>query len=311
MRIALLLLGLAACTWDTALPGSSIEVEERELVVTDDSPELVALGDGPLSFRHATERAGFDPSRWMSDWAQRLRDEGRPERAALLETVETSKLRLVAIANRTDLSVMPDRAADGGEARLVFALEGRPMTVIFEYAQVGTALEWTKRWHALGTAPDLSAALRELTSRFVETGAIAHVRTADALDGELLLHEFALSNGQLVAENVRNTPDWDRVGEDAVRGFVTENGESLAKGTVVVPSEWLAPSSTLAAPPTWLGGIDPRDALFRQSCGGCHAQTASGFQIDPLARGRARLSAFMTGTELDRRRTWMRLTLSQ
>src|SRR6185436_12658156 len=88
--------------------------------------------------------------RWLDAWSERLRLEDRPERAMLFEakvtcawlrrveenrcdaacgscatrhlSLDRAPFRPIAIANRTDLSVMPDRAANGGEGRIVFAL---------------------------------------------------------------------------------------------------------------------------------------------------------------------------------------------
>jgi hypothetical protein len=243
--------------------------------------------------------------------------------------LEVAPFRLVAVANRTDLSVMPDRAAAGGEGRLVYALtdgpadtqSARPLpfTVIVEYAQEGTASDWAKRWHALGSVSDdaFPAQLTALAAAFVETGSLAQVRTADAVTGSLLLHEFHLTSGALVAANVRNTPDWGAVTESDVQAFCADNADALAAGTYVLPASWLARSSALdAMTPAYLPTIANHDLLVQGTCGGCHDETAQGFQIDPLASGDAKLSSFLLDPqkpldELGRRTEWMQVTLSQ
>lgn len=360
-------LALAGCMWETKLPGdaAAIHVERgRELLITDDAV-LGSLSsnaaDGPLSFRRAMARLPMrDTSTltWMRGWSRRLRDEGESARADALEAkvtcpwlrrntanlcsascetcasevlrLEDAPFRLIAVANRTDLSVMPDRAGDGGEGRLVFALtEGPadsaassplPFTVIAEYAQQGSAGDWASRWHALGAASDdaFPALLAEVAGTFVEQGAIAQIRTADAVTGSLVLHEFHVARGELVATNVRNTPSWGAVPEAEVRTFAAAQSSAIESGTYVLPSSWLASSSTLhAEQPPYLAGVAGHDALLRGTCGGCHQAAAdSGFQIDPLAKGDQKLSRFLLdpSKELDeaaRRTQWMQLTLSR
>ena len=154
--LALSALLLGGCMWETALPddAASIHVERgRELLVTGDAA-LASLSrndaDGPLSFAHAVARLPLRDGAllaWMRGWSQRLRDEGEPARGQALEERLTcpwlrrapengcsascdacaatvlrpadAPFRLIAVVNRTDLSVMPDRAAEGGEGRLV------------------------------------------------------------------------------------------------------------------------------------------------------------------------------------------------
>jgi hypothetical protein len=224
---------------------------------------------------------------------------------------------------------MPDRAADGGEGRLVFALtdgdadanasSALPLTVILEYAQVGSASDWAARWHALGAASDTDfpARLAGVASSFVDAGSLAQIRTADQLTGgALVLHEFHLESGALVATRVRNTPDWNVVPESDIRAFATYESDAIASGTDVLPTAWLARSSTLGdtAPP-YVSALANRDALIRGTCAGCHAQTDDGFQIDPRATGDAKLSRFLVDPtkpldEIGRRTEWMKLTLS-
>ncbi len=351
-----IVLALAACTWETDLPAGAREVHvdaSRELVITDDA----ALARLP-SFAEAFARLPLDGSatlRWLRAWSRRLEAEGRPDRGAMLEAKltcrwlraapenrcddscaqctdhvlppEAAPLRLIAVANRTDLSVLPDRAADGGEGRLVFALTDGPaadprsaplpLTVIVEYAQRGSALAWTKRWHALGegsaeTFPERLAALIE---PFVATGALAQVRTADAWTGSMVLHEFRIEGRTLVPANVRNTPDWTRVGAPELRAFSEAHASEIDDGTFVLPRDWWASSSAAAeAAPAFVRDVPRHEALLRQTCAGCHAQTERGFQIDPLAVGTKRLSRFLSAPdeeddELRRRAAWMQLTL--
>lgn len=366
---ACLTVSLACCTWQTGLPSdaASIPVDrDRELVVTDDAV-LASLSndasDAPLSFRHAMERvfssqpAGEATLAWMAAWSQRLRDEGMPERADALDAtvtcpwlrrnpdnrcdascdscasrvlrLEDAPLRLVAVANRTDLSVMPDRSADGGEGRLIFALTdgaadsrgapALPVTVALEYGQQGSAKDWASRWHALGALPDAAfpGALAALVGTFVDAGAIAQVRTGDAATGPLVLHEFHLETGALVAARVRDTPDWNVVSEDDIRTFCSANGDAIENGTFVLPEPWLAASAPIdAQPPSYLTGIPHHDAFLGGTCAGCHSKADRGFQIDPLATGAARLSRFLVDPtadtdEIRRRVEWMQLTLAQ
>jgi hypothetical protein len=341
---ALSTLALAACTWDTPLPDASPKAD-KELVVTDDAV-LVQLSSnrdgGPLSFRHAMETLHVDVAPWLDAWSARLTAEGRPARAASFDArvrcawlrlepanlcdatcsrcaahdlvLDVAPFRAIAVVNRTDLSVMPDRAADGGEGRIVFALTdgpgddpsaaALPMTVIFEYAQRGTAKEWASRWHALATTSDVDfpTALAAVTASF-ETD-LAQLRTADALDGEMLLHQFELANGTLATAPVRNSPDWSRVHEDDLRAWAGSHSKALADGTSLLPRAWWADASSSAdVAPSWLATIDEHDAVVHGTCAGCHA-LANGFQIDPRAHGKAKLSTFLEGGELARRTAW-------
>jgi hypothetical protein len=353
------------CIWQTALPAgaTSIPVEPgRELIVTDEAllsgPLAQNQAIGPLSFRQAMSALPLGEGAtlsWLQAWSSRLKDEGYPERATTFDQqvtcpwlravpenecdqacvlctahtlrLDLAPLRLIAVANRTDLSVMPDRAADGGEGRLVFAItDGRgddptsrslPVTVIFEYAQQGTALEWTQRWHALGQASDAAfpASLVALTQTFVASGALAQIRTADALTGPMMLHQFHVESGELVATNVRNSPDWTVVTASAMTEFANDNGGAIQAGTAVFPSSWWATDSLLdQQPPAYVSDLPQHDLLVQMSCGGCHALSDSGFQIDPTAKGDSKLSRFLVDPskgqdEMRRRTEWMQLTL--
>jgi hypothetical protein len=354
LTAAVAAMGLVGCTWETDLPANAaaIRVERgRELLVTDDAV-LASLSsnasDGPLGFRHVMARLPLRESvevsvlAWMVGWSQRLRDEGETARADAFDQkllcegcpikklrLQEAPIRLVAVANRTDLSVLPDRAADGGEGRLVFALTdgpaddpavaALPFTVIVEYAQRGTASEWASRWHALGSASTeaFPEQLSGVAGVFVEPGTLAQIRSADAVTGPLVLHEFHLEDGAIVATNVRNTPSWSAVSEGDVRAFVAANGDALANGTHVVPASWLASSSELhAVTPPYLANVQGHDALVKGTCGGCHDAADRGFQIDPLAKGEAKLSRFLLDPtkeldEMGRRTEWMQVTLSR
>ncbi len=366
--IASLLAFAVHCTWSTNLPSDAAAipiVRDRELLVTDDAV-LASVSDnasdGALSFRHLMEHlptgdaSGDATLAWMSDWSRQLRDEGQGARADALDTAVTcpwllrnpdnqcspscgacgarvlrlqdAPFRLIAVANRSDLSVMPDHAADGGEGRLVFALTDgaadaadsrpQPLTVIVEYAQQGAARDWATRWHSLGSA-DASAfpgKLATLVGVFVDTGSLAQVRTGDALTGPLVLHEFHLESGKLLAAKVRDTPDWNTVKEADMRAFCTDNAAAIANGTQVLPASWLASSSALDdIGPSYLAEIPQHDALMHGTCGGCHKDAQTGFQIDPLAKGDAKLSRFLVDPakstdEIGRRTEWMQLQLA-
>lgn len=368
-RAVLLVLPTLAmgCLWQTDLPAdaTSIQVDPgRELVVTDEGVMSGPLArnqtNGPLGFQQAMSAlplAGGAPLRWLQAWSSRLQDEGYASRAttftqrvtcswlratpenqcdeacgscaAFTLKPEAAPFRLIAVTNRTDLSVMPDRAADGGEGRLVFALTdgpgddasspSLPVTVAFEYAQHGSALEWEQRWHALGQTSDAGfpESLAALTQIFVASGTLAQIRTADALTGPMLLHQFQIESGELVATNVRNSPDWTRVPSASMQQFAFANADAIAAGTALFPeSWWAARASPDEQPPGYVTGLPQHDALVQLTCGGCHALTQDGFQIDPLARGDGKLSRFLVDPtqdhdEMRRRVEWMQLTLSQ
>ncbi|AKU96881.1 putative lipoprotein [Labilithrix luteola] len=354
-----------ACVWETDLPSSVREIPvdaNRELVVTDDAL-LGALSSNaeaaPLSFRRAMDALALDDeasAEWLESWSARLDADGHSDRANALRTLVTCRwlksapdngcddlctacaaralpleqapFRLVAVVNRTDLSVMPDRAAEGGEGRLVYALtdgpadeptsQPLPVSVIFEYAQEGTALEWSRRWHSLGSvsSSDLPRALVDLTDRFVASGSLAQVRTADAWNGPMVIHQFAREAGALRATRVRNTPIWSRVTPSDLRAFVDEHEAAVADGTMLMPRGWWAPSSSPNDEvPAFLAEIPSHELLVRQTCGGCHARSETGFHVDPRGHGTSKLSTFLADPsketdELRRRTTWMQLTLS-
>jgi hypothetical protein len=362
--------GLSACTWETDLPDEAraIRIDAgRELLVTNDAVLTGPLGmnssSGTLSFRYATERLALrsaGTARWLDAWSRRLVEEGHPDRARAFERDVTCRwlharrengcdeacnqcatrdlplalapFRLVAVVNRTDLSVLPDRAGDGGEGRLVFALTNGPaddarsaplpLTVIFEYAQIGTARSWAERWHSLGSsAPNeaFSTRLAKLTTSFVGAGTIAQIRTADAFTGPaMILHEFSRSTARdLVASNVRNTPDWSRVEASSMKTYAHDQSDAIAAGTAVMPKAWWASSSsTEESPPDWVADLPQYELVMKQTCAGCHAQSERGFQIDPLAKDEAKLSRFLVDPtaaedELRRRIEWMQWTLTR
>ena len=361
--LALSALLLGGCMWETALPddAASIHVARgRELLVTDDAT-LAALSrndaDGPLSFAHAMARLPLRDGgmlAWMRGWSQRLRDEGEAGRAEALEqrvtcpwlrrapdnrcsaSCETcvatqlrpadAPFRLIAVVNRTDLSVMPDRAAEGGEGRLVYALTdgagddapALPFTVALEYAQQGAALEWANRWHALGAVSDAAFpdALAKVAATFVEQGSLAQLRSGDALTGPLVLHEFHLEGGALAAATVRNTPQWSRIAEADLRAFADAQADAIERGTHVQPAAWRADASQLGAePPAYVASVTSHEALLRGTCAGCHAAAENGFQIDPQQAGDRKLSRFLVDPTKDldearRRQEWLQLTLS-
>lgn len=354
-----------ACRWETDLPSDAkaIHVDpSRELLITNPSIVSGPLASnrerGPLSFRHAVSALPLPEDAtlaWLDAWSRRLAEEGAPERARLFDekitcrwlrvttenhcdescsscasrhlAMDAAPFRLTAVVNRTDLSVMPDRAANGGEGRLLFALtdgpanddasSALPFAVILEYAQAGSAREWTERWHALGSAPDFGAALTALTATFVASGALAQLRTADAWTGPMVFHQFELESGAIVPVNVRNTPDWATVTADSLRTFASGNATAIEEGTAVLPERWWASySSPARVPPPWLAEVPQRDAIVRGTCAGCHARSASGFHVDPAAKGDQQASRFLVDPsrerdELRRRVEWMQLTLAR
>jgi hypothetical protein len=355
------------CLWQTDLPAdaTSIHVDpSRELVVTDESlmtgPLAQNAANGPLGFRQAMGALPVAPGatlRWLQAWSRRLQDEGYADRAttfaqrvtcswlratpenqcdevcgscaAYTLEPEAAPFRLIAVTNRTDLSVMPDRAADGGEGRLVYAITdgpgddasspSLPLTVAFEYAQHGSALEWELRWHGLGQASDAAfpASLIAVTQTFVASGTLAQIRTADALTGPMLLHQFQIESGELVATNVRNNPDWASVQSSSMQQFADDNAGAIQQGTALFPMSWWAShASPDEPPPAYVSGLTQHDALVQLTCAGCHALSENGFQIDPIAKGDAKLSRFLVDPsedhdEVRRRVEWMQLALWQ
>jgi hypothetical protein len=340
-------------------------VEDKELLITDErlGPGVGSnQAAGALSFARATKALGLaggaaqGVSGFMQAWSQALRNEGDDGRATKLDaqvicpwlrrtsangcdstcavckarelSLESAPLRLIAVVNRTDLSVMPDRAGAGGEGRLVFAVTdgpgddvgaaALPITVIYEYAQHGPATEWAKRWHALGGVNDAAyaAALTTVTDVFVANGALAQVRTADAWTGPMRLHQFEVIDGSLKLTPVRNSPDWAHLATTEVSHYVSRNASAIDDGTYLLPKDWWAMSSSLGNVVPKDRPIPRADLLSKGTCGGCHAQTPAGFQIDPLAQGRARISTFLrteshdANDELSRRTAWTQLTLA-
>jgi hypothetical protein len=356
----------AGCVWKTDLPSTVTDIPvrpERELLVTDEAllsgPLAQNAASAPLSFRHAMETLPLADGAvldWLRAWSQRLTDEGHADRAQTFDqgvtcrwlkatpanacdeacaacagsalAMEAAPFRLIAVSNRTDLAVMPDRAADGGEGRLVYALTAGPgddpespslaATVIVEYAQDGTALEWTTRWHALGSASDADypSKLVELTETFVGRGSLAQLRTADAWTGPMILNQYDLEAGELVATRARDTLDFGVVSAAMIDAFDQSNGGAIQNGTAVFPSAWWAMASSPSdSAPAFVARLADHDALVQETCGGCHALSANGFQIDPLAQGSAKVSRFLVdpskdGDELRRRVEWMQLELS-
>jgi hypothetical protein len=256
---------VAACTWETELPPVDAD---RSLLVTENLPSITlhdALGgrNGP----------------WPSD-----------------------EYRLRAVVNRTDLSVMPDRAADGGEGRLVFGHVREPRTIIVEYAQPGAAKAWAAKWQAL----DGSAS--SLASLVAEFGPIAQIRAADGTGGSVVLRQYAVSGDAIVEAPLRNEPDYARVTSAELASYASSQAAALAEGTALMPRAWWANSAVVAPAPANVPA-----PIANETCTGCHAKTASGFQIDPQT-GRA--TGFLANPsapsdELRRRTVWMQLTLAQ
>lgn len=246
---------LTGCVWSTALPDVPVD-PDRELVVRD-AP--IAPADVFATF--------------TSEW-------------------DPSHLKLIAVVNRTDLSVMPDRAADGGEGRLVFADTSAPFMVIVEYAQVGTAKDWATRWHAVKSGADAAALAKEF-------GPIAQIRTADARSGAMEFRQYSVIDGKVVPAALRNEPDPTRITAADVATYASTNADALAAGTAVMPRDWWATSATLGDS-SWPKPVED------ETCTGCHAKSASGFQLDPKD---GHESAFMPN-EIQRRVAFMQLTLS-
>jgi hypothetical protein len=135
--------------------------------------------------------------------------------------------RLMSIVNRPDLRIVSnDGSAIGGEGRFVFQLVGptlgvnaatsqtevmdptvkpQKFTVIFEYSlpvrEAAGALEWAKRWHALGAMPfgsGYNAALRALTNDFSGPDRDLRRPNGNALN-QLRTNEVALQGARFPA----------------------------------------------------------------------------------------------------------------
>src|SRR5436309_2903476 len=99
-RLAILVvLPLAACTWETDLPDAAKNIHvdaSRELLVTDDAivsgPLAKNRTNGALSFRRAISAlVAPDTLRWLDAWSQRLREEGHADRAASFDANVTCR----------------------------------------------------------------------------------------------------------------------------------------------------------------------------------------------------------------------------
>jgi len=167
LRVFCMAAALAGCVWETDLPeeAKAIPIEpSRSLLITENLPEITL-----------EEALGGRTSAWRD-------------------------YRLLAIVNRTDLSDEPDRAAEGGEGRLVFGHATEARTVIVEYAQPGPARDWAARWQALdGRASSLLSLIDDF-------GPIAHVRTAEAARGPIVFHQYVVTADAVVESPLFDGP---------------------------------------------------------------------------------------------------------
>ena len=95
------------------------------------------------------------------------------------------------------------------------------------------------------------------------------------------------------------------------RGALTEIAGPASSGRTAFLCSMLASASSKQE---FCALIDAHDAFVRGTCGGCHQESASGFQIDPRAKGDAKLSRFLVDPskprdEVGRRVEWMQLML--
>jgi hypothetical protein len=332
---------------------------------------------GPWSFRHLVEEMappGVTASDFVQTWLGSLKQatnmnlfqvpsrprlnevlicpwlRATPENACnalcsscAAQTLDLAKapFRLIAFANRIDLSTTDERSDSAGESRLVYVLTQGPgdnpasvplpMTVIFEYQNPNSegrdTRYWTKRWHALGAYADydsdflaeLDALYADITTRPADRSSwINQVRTNDvALDWLWDLREFKLTDNQLRLAPTQRTPDKLVNGSDDLTRFVLANKDAVLAGRYELPSLLNGGFVRLNNAPWRLPGVDEvtRHAFARQTCDGCHQSEEvsidQGFHISPFRIGRDRLSPFLNdpadlaNDELSRRSKFM------
>ncbi|MGH7330824.1 MAG: hypothetical protein ACREJX_20940, partial [Polyangiaceae bacterium] len=177
--------------------------------------------------------------------------------------------KLIAIVNRMDLRGQP-QISTFGEARLVFGLTSgaaddpassmMPMTLIFEFdlpTNMGSAEDWAKRWHALGSIPSYDetfrSSLQQITDTFVkgrnpngQNGSwLGQARTNESVTNWVWqLREFTLGpDGQMHNHTVRNTPAQSLNSSPALAQFINDNAEAFAKNQILIPDNMLAGSA--------------------------------------------------------------------
>jgi hypothetical protein len=237
--------------------------------------------------------------------------------------------RLLAIVNRMDLRDKVYAKSKAGEARFVFGLtagpaddpasEGRPMTLIFEYALPAsrTAVAWAADWHELGTFDAFDetylAKLESLTNKFASRGAspefpngsaLSQVRTNEsALHWVWQLREFTLATDGIHQGLTLNTPFVKVNGTTQLESFLKQNAAAIQAENFVFPNQLLGGSVSAKEFHWTTPNVDDglRKAFALQTCNGCHA-TENGiaelealpFHISPTATaGLPRVSKFM------------------
>jgi hypothetical protein len=344
--LAALAIVLAACGPMTreeaseSAPSCAKEIDAfKEVVIVDDAvtnhdTAKNATG-GALGFRHVMARltaesddASAATLAWLDQWAPASLRCGwlraRPENAcdATCEMCSERHLdlsqapfRLIAVANRIDLSEPPEQGV--GEGRIVFAAtEGPgdalrssplPVTVAFEFRLTGDRGEWASGWHALGAHRDFDAdylrSLTEITERFVRAEDLAQIRINDAAAASrAVMHEFHLDSKRFVRAGLRRTPSHSSDGSEELRAFVNTNKDHILTGRYELPVSMLTDRIELGE--TWsLPGVDEplRHAFAGNTCDGCHGKehptTDGGFHISPHAQGEAKLSRFLFDPE--------------
>jgi hypothetical protein len=234
---------------------------------------------------------------WRGSFATIYRTHSVPPSPALSQKF-LSQMMTTALINRLDLA----SAQDCGQARISFALKqaywngNQRMTLIVELRvpDDGQGCKLVaQRWAELSYVADLAQRWTRLLALYDELLTpknLAQIRTNEFVSlsgGEPWeMREFHLrpADGLLELWPVAQTLNPRKTSEPEVIAWLRDHGRDLAAGTVLIPTAYLAATSTedggrlrLAA------GSDPQDlgtekAVNDLSCAGCHmTETASPF----------------------------------
>jgi hypothetical protein len=206
-------------------------------------------------------------------------------------------MHTTALINRLDLA----KPGDCGEARITFAMTSaytngnQRMTMIIELRvpDDGNACKTVaQRWAELSLLPsaaDRRSRLIALYDELLKPENLGQFRTNEFVNTTgrepWELREFHLNpaTGLLELSPVAQTVDARFAGSTALLDWVKTNSAALAAGNAVIPTQYLAASSTEDGGRLRLVSGDPailegEKALNKQSCAGCHlTETKSPF----------------------------------